>query len=321
MKYDILCCGLAAYDTLLYPIDPDLMQKDGAMAQESRTGSGGDAVNASISLGRLGLHACLCALVGQDSFADLIQADVEKAGASAEGLVRDASVFTNAPVVLLDPSGERHIIRTAKGGNRQFALRHIPEDLMKKARHLHIASVNMLPCLDGEPLADLFAKAHELGLTTSMDASFDKDGLWMKKIEKVLPNCDIFIPSYQEAVHYADCETIAGIRDHFSGRGLKLFGVKLGAKGVYLTDFEQEWMLPSLYEGTPVDTTGAGDAFFAGFLGAWLKGYGPRDAGLVGSAQAASVMRQAGANRSAGSWEDAVCLIEKHGWKLEPAGC
>ena len=139
----------------------------------------------------------------------------------------------------------------------------------------------------------------------------------MKKIEGALQNTDLFIPSYQEAVHYAGSGDLPAIRDHFARFPLKVFGVKLGASGVYLTDFSREIRLPSLYEGRPVDTTGAGDAFFAGFLAAYLKGCSLRECGLIGSAQAASVMRSIGANRSAGTWEEAMALISARSGQWE----
>ena len=113
MIYDILGAGLATYDTMLSPSPSDLMSSDGAVAENELTGSGGDAVNSAISMAKLGVKVCVSACVGDDSFADIIQADLEHAGASAAGLVREKTLATNAPVVLLDASGDRHIIRTA----------------------------------------------------------------------------------------------------------------------------------------------------------------------------------------------------------------
>lgn len=320
MRYDVLCAGLATFDMMVSPVSADIMSSDGTVVDEVRTGSGGDAVNTAISMAKLGVRVCVSGCVGDDSFADRIQMDLERVGASAEGLVRESSLFTNSPIVLLDPEGERHIIRTARGGNRFFSARHISDNLLQESRHLHIASINMLPKLDGEPLAELFEKAHALGMTTSMDASFDKEGLWMKRIEKVLQNCDIFIPSFQEATCYAGSERLEDITACFARFPLKYFGVKLGAKGVYVTDFCDSYEMPSLYQGKPVDTTGAGDAFFAGFLSGWIKNLDMPSCAALGSAQSASVLRGVGANRFSGNWEDASALLRQTGYYLKKVG-
>lgn len=316
MKYDVLCAGLATYDTMLSPVSSDIMTTDGCMVDEIRTGSGGDAVNASISMAKLGVKVCIAACVGDDSFADFIEYDLKRAGVATEGLYRNKELFTNSPVVLIDNSGDRHIIRTAKGGNRFFEAKHIPDVLLRESKHLHIASINMLPKLDGEPLAELFKKAHEYGITTSMDASFDKQGLWMERIRNVIPHCDIFIPSYQEARYYAGSDKLQDIKEHFSKFNLKYFGVKLGADGVFITDFDNDYSVPSLYEGIVVDTTGAGDAFFAGFISGYVKKLDLYSCTLLGSAQAASVLGAVGANRSSGTWDDAIRLIRKKGLSL-----
>lgn len=316
MKYDILCAGLATYDTILSPVSASLFESDGAMVDYVYTGSGGDAVNSAISMAKLGIRVCVAACVGEDSFAEIIQADLRRAGASTEGVVRDKNVFTNSPVVLVTDKGERHIIRTAKGGNRFFSRDHITRELLSEAGHLHIASINMIPMLDGEPLAELFETAHEMGLTTSMDASFDKSGLWMKRIERVLPHCDIFIPSLQEATHYANSNNLEDITEVFSKYSLKYFGVKLGADGVYVTDFKQKHFIPSLYEGIPVDTTGAGDAFFAGFLSGYVKSLDLKSCAILGSAQSASVISSVGANRSAATLAQSMNYLKDHGQTL-----
>jgi sugar/nucleoside kinase (ribokinase family) len=68
----------------------------------------------------------------------------------------------------------------------------------------------------------------------------------------------------------------------------------------------------TLYKGKPVDTTGAGDAFIAGFVAGWLKGYDIPSCAAIGSAQSYSVLKAVGANKSAGSWSDAVNLLKEN---------
>ena len=134
----------------------------------------------------------------------------------------------------------------------------------------------------------------------------------MKNIEDALQNCDIFIPSMQEASIYAASEDTKEICAFFARFPLKIFGIKLGEQGVLVTDFHEKWRIPTLYKEQPVDTTGAGDAFLAGFVSAWLRGYDIPSSAEIGSAQAYSVLGAVGANASAGTWEDAMKLLKEN---------
>lgn len=311
-KFDVVCAGIATWDTLFTGVDRDLMSIDGILSKGYYSSSGGDAVNAAVSMARLGLRTAVCASLGEDTCADLVISELKKAGVDCSYLHQSPDVHTASPVILVDPEGERHIIRVPDNGNHFFTQDMVGDELLRNARHLHVASANVLKKLDGKPLGILFERAHHLGLTTSMDASYDRDGKWMKNIEDALRNCDIFIPSMQEASCYAGSNDPQEICAFFSQFPLKIFGIKLGEKGVMVTDFKETWSMPTLYRKRPVDTTGAGDAFLAGFVSAWLKGYDIPSAAAVGSAQSYSVLSAIGANCSAGTWEDALELLEEN---------
>lgn len=312
-KYDVLCAGIATWDTIFTGIDSDLMSIDGILAKGYLSSSGGDAVNAAVSMSRLGMKTALCALTGKDSAAKLIMNELEKAGVETGFMKHSQSVNTASPVLLVDHKGERHIIRVPDNGNHYFREDMVSDEALESARHLHFASANVMKRIDGKPLGKLFERAKKKGLTTSMDASYDREGNWMKNIEDALHHCDIFIPSLQEAEIYAGTDDLNGICDFFSQFPLQIFGIKLGEKGVLVTDFKETYRMGTLYEGKPVDTTGAGDAFLAGFVSAWLKGYDLPSCAAIGSAQSASVLKAPGANRSAGTWDDALQLCERKG--------
>ncbi|MBQ6489223.1 MAG: carbohydrate kinase family protein [Solobacterium sp.] len=311
-KFDVVCAGIATWDTLFTGVDRDLMSIDGILSKGYYASSGGDAVNAAVSMSRLGLRTAVCASMGEDTCADLVIGELQKARVDCSYLHQSPDVHTASPVILVDPEGERHIIRVPDNGNHFFTQEMVSDELLENARHLHVASANVLKRLDGKPLGILFERAHRLGLTTSMDASYDRDGKWMKNIEDALHNCDIFIPSMQEASCYAGSTDPDEICAFFSQFPLKIFGIKLGEKGVMVTDFIQTWSMPTLYRKKPVDTTGAGDAFLAGFVSAWLKGYDIPSSAAVGSAQSYSVLSAIGANCSAGTWEDALKLLSEN---------
>ncbi len=316
-QFDVVCVGIATWDTLLTGISKDLMEIDGLLATGYLACSGGDAVNASINMARLGTSVTLCALLGEDTAGDMVISELKDNGVDTTYLTRKKEIHTSSPVLLVDETGERHIIRVPQNGNQFFSKDMISKEVLQKSSHLHFASANMLHKLDGKPLGELFAEAHDLGLTTSMDASYDRSGQWMRNIEDALENCDIFIPSLQEASVYAGTDDLDEICDFFSNYPLQIFGIKLGEKGVLLTDFKETIKLNTLYKGKPVDTTGAGDAFLAGFVSAWLRGYDLESCGYFGSAQSYSVLRAPGANQSAGGLDEAMELLKRNGIQLK----
>ncbi len=311
-KLDILAAGLAAVDTIFGGIPSNFMNVDNVIAQTYRTHTGGDAVNGAVSCARLGLKTGIACVVGDDMQGRFILDDLEKEDIDVSGVIVQNAIPTSSPVVLVEEGGERHFLRLPKSPNHIFTGTMISDETLRSARHLHIASANSLPALDGKPLTELLARAKEAGMTTSMDTNYDKAGDWLAKIKDALPLCDIFFPSLQEASIYAGSADIWEITEFFSRFGLKIFGIKLGEKGAVVTDFTTMWMAPTFFEGRPVDTTGAGDAFFAGFLAGWLNGSDlPVCLGMA-SAQAASVLRAVGAHTSAGTREETLALYEKN---------
>ena len=98
-QFDVICAGIATWDTLLTGIDKDLMETDGIVAEGYLASSGGDAVNASVSMARLEMSVTLCALLGEDTAGDMVIQDLRNAGVNTEYLTRKKEVHTASPVV------------------------------------------------------------------------------------------------------------------------------------------------------------------------------------------------------------------------------
>jgi 2-dehydro-3-deoxygluconokinase len=96
----------------------------------------------------------------------------------------------------------------------------------------------------------------------------------------MLKETDIFIPSHEEAAAMTGRGDIPGIREALAPYGCKILVSKMGGKGCYITDFKNEWTIPTFTEFAPVDTTGAGDSFAGGFIRGLLAGW-PLDAAAV----------------------------------------
>ena len=82
--------------------------------------------------------------------------------------------------------------------------------------------------------------------------------------------------------------------DFLVGRGVKIVAVKLGAKGCYVTDGHERHLIGAFKVET-VDTTGAGDAFCAGFLYGLLKDKNLYECGRLGNFVASRCVMKMGA--------------------------
>jgi sugar/nucleoside kinase (ribokinase family) len=120
----------------------------------------------------------------------------------------------------------------------------------------------------------LFAAIRENGCTISLDAGWHEEWLGDPRLLTILPLADIFFPNEAEAQRITGESGPVEMLRRFSERGVRRVALKLGPGGAgLLWDGEIFWSGPRCV--TPVDTTGAGDCFDAGFLYAWLKGDSP----------------------------------------------
>ena len=315
--YDALCAGIATLDILLYGPDASLFTKDTVKAESFLMANGGDASNTAVSLAKLGMKTVLSACIGDDETGKILKGSLREKGVYTEGILTVEGAKTSTPVLIVDPLGERHIIRIPESANAHFSDTSVSDGLLKRSGHLHVGSANVLKSLDGKPLARLLKRAKSFGLSTSMDVSYNDSKDTLADIEEALYSCDIFLPSIQEASQISGKESLRDIVSFFMKYPLKVFGIKLGKDGVYLKEGDEEVSLPSLYEGSPVDTTGAGDAFFAGFLYGYLNGYDLRSCGLLGSSQATSVLSDKGAVTGVYDIHQNISLIERSGYTLQ----
>ena len=107
------------------------------------------------------------------------------------------------------------------------------------------------------------------------------------------------------------------MKEFFRDKGVKIFGVKLGADGVFVTDFKEDIFMKPLFTGTPVDTTGAGDAFCSTFVAGIVRGMSMHDAAALGQAQSAHIIRTVGANNGAVDIHTLVEYAKGYGYDLD----
>ena len=137
------------------------------------------------------------------------------------------------------------------------------------ARHLHLSSYFLQRRLKKD-VGRLFQPAREKELTTSFDTGFDPAEKWNGEIFEVLSNTSIFLPNEIELLAITRSPTIKGAMKLLSSR-VDITVAKRGEKGA-VAQRGNKIIYQKAFPVEVVDTTGAGDAFNAGFISAYLQG-------------------------------------------------
>ena len=228
-------------------------------------------------LAKLGTSVAFVGLVGADAWGDHCLETMYAVGVDVTRVTRSPSLRTGL-TVSISSSRDRALV-TFLGSIAALG----PDDVgtlpLAGFSHLHVSSYYLQSGLR-PALPDLLERARASGLTTSLDPGFDPDERW-DGISDLLPRVDVFLPNEVEL------EGLTGIADVGAAlealqNGHTLTVAKLGARGCAVrVDGALLREAPPTTE--PVDTTGAGDSFNAGFLDAWL-----RDVDLAGCLRAAA---------------------------------
>ncbi len=282
---DVACIGILVADCIAKTVDkiPDAGKL--GLIDSLTLCSGGCAMSAAVDLSKIGAKAALLSMVGDDGFGSYMTGVLKESGVDVRGLSVSRGMGTSASVVLVNPAGERTFLH-CQGANAKFTEENINYDVLKESKIVFVAGTMLMPSFDGEPCAKVLKKCRELGKITVLDSAWDDTGRWMKVLKPCMPYIDYFIPSIEEAQMFAGCEAPEDIADCFFEAGVSHVVIKMGKQGCYVRESKntEGYMLPTYGHVKPVDTTGAGDSFCAGFLYGLSQGMGMRESARFANA-------------------------------------
>lgn len=288
--FDLLVVGEVNPDVIVSDPDPrPAFGQAERMVRDIHLTIGSSSVITACAAARLGLRVAFVGVVGDDLFGRFMLDSMRMHGLDVSAVrVTDAQP-TGASVILTD--GRDRAILTAPGAIGAVTAGEVPRDLLGQARHLHIGSWFLQDGLRPDA-ARLLDDAHDAGLTTSLDPNWDPSGEWDGGLLDVLSCLDVVFPNEAEVTRMArvDDPEVAAValatRDSRepgrSGRG-PMVVVKRGADGAFAATTDGVVARVGAYPVATVDSTGAGDAFDAGFLAAWLGGAEPIDSLRAGA--------------------------------------
>jgi sugar/nucleoside kinase (ribokinase family) len=227
---------------------------------------------------RLRLRVAFCGVVGNDAFGRFMLEEMASRGVDVAACTVDPDRPTGATVILT--SGRDRAMLTGLGTIGALDVDAVPASLIGRARHLH-SGCFYLQEASRDRLPAFFRAARERGMTTSFDTNSDPTGNWEGGVVDMLRAADVFFPNAAEArgiakVDDIDEAAVTLARMGANGRtdGGPIVAVKLGAAGAIACGADGQIVRVPAMTVEPIDTTGAGDSFNAGFLRAWLDGSG-----------------------------------------------
>ena len=282
-KSAIISVGRIYCDLVFTGLDAMPVLGREAFAKDMEMAAGGGAFIAAAHFAHIGRDVALLARLGTDTFSSAIGKQMGDHRIDLQFLEHAADAGPQVTVATV-VGHERAFLTHRAGPARPSTLN--AAFAWEKACHLHIAEFATL-----NEIPDLVARAKENGLTVSLDPSWDASLIYSKGLVAACDGVDVFLPNLEEA------EAITGKADPREAidalsSAFPVVALKGGAQGAWLSSDRS--VSHAAARNVPViDTTGAGDAFNAGFLDAWLSRESPQqclEAGIEAGSLAVQAM-------------------------------
>lgn len=231
--------------------------------------AGGAPANVAIAVAKNGLEAGMCCSVGDDDFGHFLVDTLEQYHVRCINPRLCKQAITTMAFVTLAPDGDRSFTFARKPGADMFLREEdVTEEDIQNSVIIHAGSCS----LSASPEAEATVRALQLGRQWNKLVSFDvnyRDLMWngdqdacMKKVYEILPFVDILKISEEEVEMVGGVDHIFTLMEQYN---LSLVVETLGSHGARCFFHGQVLTVPGR-KAVCVDATGAGDAFWGGFL-------------------------------------------------------
>ncbi|MFT4300032.1 MAG: sugar kinase [Aeromicrobium sp.] len=288
----ILVVGDVVDDIGVLPLEPVTPHTD--TRAQIRMSPGGSAANTAAWLGFLGAEVRFAGKAGADGAARHAAALADH-GVDAR-IAGDPLTPTATLVLTLDADADRTMY-VDRGANATLTPDDLPAALWEGVDWLHLSGYTFFDSGTRETALHLIAGARQRGAGVSVDpgslaflreAGAEAFLAWTEGVDLILPNADEARALTGSTGPFIDFDRLA---EHYAH-----VVVTLGPTGATYLGRDEDRREQVVAPRVPVvDTTGAGDAFTAGFLVVWARGRDPRRAlaGGVGAASRCVQMRGA----------------------------
>ena len=237
---------------------------------------GGAPANLLTAASHMGYRTAFIGKVGTDMHGAFLKATLEKEGIDVKGIVEDPDYFTTLAFVEIDKKGERKFSFARKpGADLMLRKEEIPKEMLAGCKIFHFGSLSLTDDPARSATIEAIKLAKEAGAVISYDPNY-RASLWksqeiaVETMKAVLPLADMLKVSDEESLLLTGKTSYAEAADAFLSLGLKVVAITMGDQGVLVAGGDEKTVIKA-FSVKAVDTTGAGDSFWGGFLSCFLS--------------------------------------------------
>ncbi|MFX0132216.1 MAG: carbohydrate kinase family protein [Candidatus Hodarchaeota archaeon] len=303
MKIDVTAIGAALVD-LVAVVERFPEIDDEVYVPKLQMKSGGSAANFAVACAKLGLKSAFIGKLGQDAFGEKLIQDFKNEKVNVDGIVFTDKIGTG--VCYAAVSGADRILYAFSGAANILEPKDIKKEIISASRIIHLASLKNISPL--EKAAEI-AKNLQTKVSLNPGALIADQGL--KKIEHLISLTNIYISPQDELIKIMEVKSLEDALENLFDIGPKIAAITLGSKGAIVSNKKNKFRI-SPYDVKPLDTTGAGDAFSAGFISGILNNQNLEVCGKMGNATAAIKIQHIGAREGLPTKEALNKFIHSH---------
>jgi len=297
----VVCAGHVNWDVTLR-VDRLPVADAESRIREKLGGGGGSAANVAAALAGLSVPSGVVGAVGDDEHGHLARRELAAAGVDVDHLLTADGEATTVKYLLVDDDGEVAVLGNV-GANEAVAPDDVDPAYVAAADHLHLTSQRP------ETAAHLAAAADDAGVPVSVDPG---RRLAERDFGAALELADVIFVNDREAEALLAAEAAPAA-------GERVVVVKHGDAGAEVHTPAGDYAHPG-FDVDPVDTTGAGDAFAAGYLATRLDGGDHERALEFANACGALAAREEGARSTPSRAAVEAFLAEQFPTPDDPTG-
>ena len=269
---DIICIGEVLIDFIGHEMNTSINR-----TKDYHRFMGGSPTNVAVNAARIGLNPLLVASCGQDGLGDYIIRKLKSNNLEISSIKKINSVPTS--IILVSKSTETPDFIPYRQADCDITLEQLPDEIIQEAKIFHTTCFALSKNPARDTILNRAKKAKEYGLKLSIDLNFS-ERIWPNReeakeiISEYLKNDPLLKISEDDCYRlFASVKSEDYIFDYFHDLGVSTICLTKGKNGVVVSDkvhglFYQE----AEHIREVKDTTGAGDAFWTGFLYSQIKG-------------------------------------------------